>query len=684
MLGDDPPPALAGLLAARAAGSPLVVTALLGELLASGGLFRSGGTWALGPGALDAVPAVVRDLVLGRLQRLTTEQRMLLELVAVAGDAATPPVLADVLGAHEERVLARLRGLRDLGLVAEVTEGWRAWEAGAAEGGGSLVHGEVVYRSAHPAYAEVAYAELPEATRRRLHAGVAVALERRWPHDVELLAPHYQGAGSQVDPRRALDVLAAAGEHALAVHAGDEAARALEAALSHAATLGRDDRTAALLERLGEAREAAGHAEATCWELFGWDDAQTCALLSGLSAKSTEPSHRLADLAELARARPAVRRLLEHQRELVARRKSEQAWVLAHPGPASYGKDPGPPPSFEALPTEARLAMNGLLWTVDRIFGPQPSANLPGQGAPLRGIAASAGRYTGPARVIRGEAEFARIQAGDVLVCPITSPVWSVLFPSIGALVTDTGGLAAAERLGVLERLDRGPADAAALVADCGLAARGATLLRLAGGLTEALRTGVPAIAADTPAGAERLYPDTVPLIGSLMAPAAAKAAAHLLATGVRAPEVLDVGAGTAPWSLALARRAPGCHVTALDLPAVLPATRAAVDAAGCSDRFTSEAGTSSGPTCPRSPTTSCSSATSATSSTSPATAACSAGSHTPSVRAGRSPSSTCWRTCQPRTAARSPCTRWGCSSAPAAGGSTPSPPTSSGSWRPA
>lgn len=38
--------------------------------------------------------------------------------------------------------------------------------------------------------------------------------------------------------------------------------------------------------------------------------------------------------------------------------------------------------------------------------------------------------------------------------------------------VTATGALAAAERLGVLERLDRGPADAAALVADCGLAAR--------------------------------------------------------------------------------------------------------------------------------------------------------------------------------------------------------------------
>jgi phosphoenolpyruvate synthase/pyruvate phosphate dikinase len=85
--------------------------------------------------------------------------------------------------------------------------------------------------------------------------------------------------------------------------------------------------------------------------------------------------------------------------------------------------------------------MNALRWVVDRIFGPPPSPVLPGQGALLRGIGASPGSYTGPARIILSEAELARIQSGDVLVCPITSPVWSVLFPTIGALVTDTGGM---------------------------------------------------------------------------------------------------------------------------------------------------------------------------------------------------------------------------------------------------
>ena len=59
----------------------------------------------------------------------------------------------------------------------------------------------------------------------------------------------------------------------------------------------------------------------------------------------------------------------------------------------------------------------------------------------LAGISASPGRYTGTVRVISSEAEFDRIHNGDVLVCPATSPVWSVLFPSVGALVTDTGGI---------------------------------------------------------------------------------------------------------------------------------------------------------------------------------------------------------------------------------------------------
>ena len=129
------------------------------------------------------------------------------------------------------------------------------------------------------------------------------------------------------------------------------------------------------------------------------------------------------------------------RRDLVAHRKAERAWVEAHPGPAAFGKAPGPPPSLGALPAEARFAVEAMQCLIERALGPAESAPERADGAGLTGIAASPGRYTGPVRVVQSEAEFGKLRAGDVLVCPITSPVWSVLFPSVGALVTDTGGI---------------------------------------------------------------------------------------------------------------------------------------------------------------------------------------------------------------------------------------------------
>lgn len=125
--------------------------------------------------------------------------------------------------------------------------------------------------------------------------------------------------------------------------------------------------------------------------------------------------------------------------ELVRRRRRERAWVVANPGPSSHGKEPGPPPPLDALPEPARLVNRAFLWAVERIVAPEGRRTAAAD-AGLSGIPASPGRYTGPVRIIRSEAEFDRLLAGDVLVCPVTTPVWSLLFPTIGALVTDHGG----------------------------------------------------------------------------------------------------------------------------------------------------------------------------------------------------------------------------------------------------
>jgi rifampicin phosphotransferase len=126
-------------------------------------------------------------------------------------------------------------------------------------------------------------------------------------------------------------------------------------------------------------------------------------------------------------------------RDKAMRRKGEYAWTLAHPGRATYGHDPGPPPPLDGLPVEVRLANEAFLWYVEHVLAADAQGKQ--RDDALTGIPASPGRYTGPVRVIRSDAEFDRLRAGDVLVCPATSPVWSVLFRSLGAVVTDSGGM---------------------------------------------------------------------------------------------------------------------------------------------------------------------------------------------------------------------------------------------------
>jgi pyruvate,water dikinase len=133
-----------------------------------------------------------------------------------------------------------------------------------------------------------------------------------------------------------------------------------------------------------------------------------------------------------------------HRHDIVRRHRAETAWALAHPGPDSYGIRPAGPPPLAALPPAARLINKAFMWGFALMVNdPGGTASAPSTSRTLNGAAAAPGRYRGPTRVVRDESEFGKIQAGDVLVCPIASPAWSVLFPSIGAMVTDTGGMLA-------------------------------------------------------------------------------------------------------------------------------------------------------------------------------------------------------------------------------------------------
>lgn len=174
--------------------------------------------------------------------------------------------------------------------------------------------------------------------------------------------------------------------------------------------------------------------------------------------------------------------------------------------------------------------------------------------------------------------------------------------------------LAACLELGVLERLEQGPVDAAGLARACGIREETAPALlgALASlglaapdqrgafvGVTDDLKWFLemlhrwdsfaeglrqrPEVPTGAPLGADEAFRQTVGPLAAICRPAIGKAIRFLARTGHR---VLDLGAGAAPWSLALASADPEVTVTAIDLPPVLPVTRAAVAASGHEPRF--------------------------------------------------------------------------------------------------
>jgi rifampicin phosphotransferase len=69
-----------------------------------------------------------------------------------------------------------------------------------------------------------------------------------------------------------------------------------------------------------------------------------------------------------------------------------------------------------------------------------PAASEEQTGDTIKGVAASGGQVTAPARVLSGPEDFGQMQPGEVLVAGITTPAWTSLFAIASAVVTDVGG----------------------------------------------------------------------------------------------------------------------------------------------------------------------------------------------------------------------------------------------------
>ena len=173
--------AVARTLAERSRGNPFFVGELWRHLVGSGVLARGETGWSV-QGAIDSalVPDSIREVVGGRLGRLTFGVRRIAELVAIAGQRVELRVLQLAADATESEISSGLDTLVSSGLLEAV------------------VRPQLAYQFTHALVRDTVESEVPPAARANLHLRVADALESVHEADPRAvladLARHYAQA----------------------------------------------------------------------------------------------------------------------------------------------------------------------------------------------------------------------------------------------------------------------------------------------------------------------------------------------------------------------------------------------------------------------------------------------------------------------------------------------------------
>jgi ubiquinone/menaquinone biosynthesis C-methylase UbiE len=105
--------------------------------------------------------------------------------------------------------------------------------------------------------------------------------------------------------------------------------------------------------------------------------------------------------------------------------------------------------------------------------------------------------------------------------------------------------------------------------------------------LREAVGTGRPVVAANDEADGQQFFAEFVEGLFPLSYQAAQVLGEHLGIPRAASPvSVLDIGAGSGVWGIALARQSPNVTIHAVDWPAVLKVTRSVAKRHGVGDRL--------------------------------------------------------------------------------------------------
>ena len=213
----------------RSDGNALFMVNLLEHLVEAHALSRHDGRWVVDSAskALSHVPEGLRPFIRCRLDTLSDEDRLLLEVASVVGvEFTAAAACAGLPDSNQEGCLERIEMQLDaLASRANLIVPCRtiSWPDGTLT---------ACYRFGHALYRDGLYEQIPEARRVRLHRYVGERLRRAWGEEsqemVVSLAEHFEQGR---DPGNTARYRRMAGLRALDLHAYYEAAEHLQAAL---------------------------------------------------------------------------------------------------------------------------------------------------------------------------------------------------------------------------------------------------------------------------------------------------------------------------------------------------------------------------------------------------------------------------------------------------------------------
>lgn len=325
-----------------------------------------------------------------------------------------------------------------LGLFVEDRLGWSLHDVFAlvqGYGTASTAHGEAIGDLARALGPAGVAAALEDPSTLLDHPAAAAYLDE-WGHRVNiglarpteveqpsLIAAHLRRHATS--PRSAGDLTAAA----------DAAAERARSQLTGTADRERFDQLVRLARR---ARPTGDETEGTV--LGALANVRFAALEAGGRFETAERLRDRRDVFFLERDE-VVAMLRSHSAPVpdLERRKSEYRWAQANPYPDHIGPKPVTPNFARLVPKSHRDTVGAVVWAVNA-SEPARATHVESDGSALLGIPGSPGVVEGPARIVHDLSESARIEPGDIVVCPVTQASWSPVFGAIGGLVTEHGG----------------------------------------------------------------------------------------------------------------------------------------------------------------------------------------------------------------------------------------------------